>query len=38
MGFNAGTIGWVKTGDIMKRVEAGWVDDTDGLGWVGALW
>ena len=38
MGFNTGTIGWVETGDIMKRIGAGWVDDTDGLGRVGALW
>ena len=32
MGFNTGTIGWVETGDTIKRVGAGWVDDTDGLG------
>ena len=38
MGFNTGTIGWVETGDTIKRVGAGWVDDTNGLGWVGALW
>ena len=30
-------IGWVETRDTMKRVRAGWVDDTDGLGRVGAL-
>ena len=35
MGFNTGTIGWVKTGDTIKRVGAGWVDDTDELGRVG---
>jgi len=32
VGFNTGTIGWVETGDIMKQVGAGWVDDTDRLG------
>ena len=31
MGFNTNTIRWLKTGDTMKRVGAGWVDDTDGL-------
>ena len=38
VGFNTGTIGWVETGDTMKWVGAGWVDDIDGLGRVGALW
>ena len=36
MGFNTGTIGWVETGDTIKRVGAGWVDDTDGLGRYGS--
>ena len=38
MGFNTNTIRWLKTGDTMKRVGAGWVDDTDRLGRVGTLW
>ena len=36
MGFNTGTIGWVETGDTMKWVGAGWVDDIDGLGRYGS--
>ena len=36
MGFNTNTIRWLKTGDTMKRVGAGWVDDTDGLGRYGS--
>ena len=38
VGFNMGTIRWVKISDTMKRVGTGWVDDTDGLGRVEALW
>ena len=36
MGFNTSTIGWVETGDTMKWVGAGWVDDIDGLGRYGS--
>ena len=31
-----GIIGWVETGDTMKRVGVRWVDDTDGLGRYGS--
>ena len=36
MGFNTGTIGWVETGDTMKQIGAGWIDNTDGLGRYGS--
>ena len=36
MDFNTDTIGWVETGDTMKRVGAGWIDNTDMLGRYGS--